>query len=139
MNVPGLTLSLLMKSFAVVQNANAQGMITGDLLAKEISKTVNAVGWSFIQVPKFSLPLNLGSKKTDLHLTMILNKINIYRFVQHLFLGNRWQYSSMVEHLVVQHDHALFHWLSHNFHCHKKCWNLFKLFLVMKKASLFIS
>ena len=66
MNVQGLTLSLLMMSCAVVQNANAQGLINGDILANEINKTVNAVGWSFIQVPKFSFPLNQGSKKTDL-------------------------------------------------------------------------
>ena len=56
MNVPGLTLSLLMMSCAVVQNANAQGLINGDTLANEINKTVNDVGWSFIQVPKFSFP-----------------------------------------------------------------------------------
>lgn len=56
MNVPGLTLSLLMMSCAVVQNANAQGLISGDILANEINKTVNDVGWSFIQVPKFSFP-----------------------------------------------------------------------------------
>nr|XP_022294872.1 VWFA and cache domain-containing protein 1-like isoform X2 [Crassostrea virginica] len=49
MNVPGLTLSLLMMSCAVVQNANAQGLISGDILANEINKTVNDVGWSFIQ------------------------------------------------------------------------------------------
>ena len=60
MNVQGLTLSLLMMSCAVVQNANAQGLINGDILATEINKTVNAVGWSFIQVPKFPIKDRLG-------------------------------------------------------------------------------
>lgn len=52
MKAEGLAL-LLMMSCGVVQNVRAQGMITGDILASELSKTVDAVGWSFMEVPEF--------------------------------------------------------------------------------------
>ena len=44
---------ILMMSCCVVQNVRAQGMITGDTLASELSKTADAVGRSFMQVPDF--------------------------------------------------------------------------------------
>ncbi|XP_022331682.2 VWFA and cache domain-containing protein 1-like [Crassostrea virginica] len=48
MKAEGLAL-ILMMSCGVVQNVRAQGTITGDILASELSKTVDAVGWSFME------------------------------------------------------------------------------------------